>query len=225
MLCEPSGVGGRPSRSLVIESVADATRRDALVVLQGRTDPVSIEELATGIAALQRGTPFGDVTHAERKPVAVALVHVHLPALEAVDLLAWTPGEAVEPTIDTAAIDDQKLREIVSIDADDWDAVLRALADARRRLALAILNEADGGVDRDALARRIVARETGAAPSEVAEHALEDSKAELRHVHLPTLQEAGLVSTDGETVTYEGHRDLGADLLPSAPPRVDGVGC
>lgn len=197
-----------PSTDQVLESVADEVRRETLVALEGRSEPVSVRELATAVAALRTGTPYDAVGNAARKPVAVALVHVHLPKLAAADLVDWAPGEAVVATPERAALDDRRLRELLSVEADDWDAVLRALADARRRAVLAILQRADDDLDRGALARRVAAADRDVEPSRVPEDAVEAVRTELRHAHLPTLRDADLVAVDGDAVRYEGHPDL-----------------
>jgi DNA-binding transcriptional ArsR family regulator len=87
-----------PSTDHVLESVAEETRRDVLAVLDAESGPVSVRELATTVAALRTGRSYAEVTFGDRMPIAVALVHVHLPALRDAGLLAWEPGGAVEPT-------------------------------------------------------------------------------------------------------------------------------
>lgn len=224
-MSDTRGAVPQPSTDRVLESVADSTRRDALAVLLEEPEPVSVRELATAVAALETGRPYAEVTHADRKPVAVALVHVHLPKLAASTLLEWAPGEDVVATLDRPSLDGRPIREILSVDADDWDAVLGALADRRRRLALSILEGADGAVDRSVLARRVVARELDVPAVGVPDAALREARAELRHTHLPRLREAGLVTDDGESVAYDGHPELPPawlSLEPGAPAGRDG---
>lgn len=218
-MSEPRAPVREPSTDQVLESVAEEVRREALVVLEDRSEPVSVRELATAVAALRTGTPYDAVGNAARKPVAVALVHVHLPKLSAADLVDWAPGEDVVATPDRAALDDRRLRELLSVEADDWDAVLRALADARRRAALAILQRADDGCRRGTLARRLAATELDVEPSDAPDDAVEDVRTELHHAHLPKLRMADLVSVDGEAVQYEGHTELDSGWLT----RVTGV--
>lgn len=75
-------------------------------------------------------------------------------------------------------------------DPDELDAVLSALADARRRTVLSVLRGA-GSLDRSELAERVA--DAGEATATV--------EARLRHAHLPVLADAGLVDDDPETTT------------------------
>lgn len=101
----------QPSTDQVLESVADETRRDVLAVLREQPEAVSVRELATGVAALRTGRAYADVTDADRKPIAVALVHVHLPNLSAAGLLDWEPGERVELGADRDAREEDPARD------------------------------------------------------------------------------------------------------------------
>lgn len=107
-MSEPRTSVREPSTDQVLESVADEVRREALVVLEGWSEPVSVRELATAVAALRTGTPYDAVGDAARKPVAVALVHVHLPKLAAAGLLDWAPGEDVVATPDRAPVEGRR---------------------------------------------------------------------------------------------------------------------
>lgn len=216
-MSDTRGAVRRPSTDRVLESVADSTRRDALAVLLEEPEPVSVRELSTAVATLQTGRPFSEVSNADRKPIAVALVHVHLPKLASAALLEWAPGEDVVATLDRPALEGRDVRQILSVDAEDWDGVLGALAHRRRRLALSILEGADGPIDRGALARRVAARELDVPPAAVPDEPVREAKAELLHVHLPTLHGAGLVADDGESVAYVGHPEVPAEWLSPDP--------
>lgn len=112
-MSQSRAAGREPSTDQVLESVADETRRDALAVLLEQSAAVSVGRLATAVAAIRTGTPFADVARAERKPIAVALVHVHLPKLSAAGMVSWEPGEDVELIVDRHD-DDGRLRELLS---------------------------------------------------------------------------------------------------------------
>lgn len=223
----------KPTTDQVLESVGDETRRETLAVLQGRTSPVPVEELAAVIVSAHEGIPVADVTEADRAPVAVDLAHVHLPALADADLVEWAPGDgAVAPT-DHPVHDDEQLQDMLSadVDADVWDAVVARLADARRRHIVSILEDGDGTIGRRALARRVAAREVDEGPSDVAPSTVDTVETSLYHTHIPALRRAGLVDSDGETVTYDGHPALdsawlsidldGTDGADSRTPNVD----
>jgi DNA-binding transcriptional ArsR family regulator len=111
---------------------------------------------------------------------------------------------------------------------DAVDEVLAALAAERRRIALSVLCEA-GELEPAELAERVAQREVGvrdAADSEIA-----SVRASLRHQHLPTLDNAGLVDraeadetgndetvvdeTDAEreTISFDGRAAFDAEWL------------
>lgn len=199
----------------VLGCIAHETRRETVAVLRDRTAAVPVEELAAVVVARRDERPVADVPEADRTSVAAQLAHAHLPALADADLVDWTPGEETVAPTDHPALDDDQLTELLSTDAaiDDRDALIRCLADARRRHLVSILEDADGTVGRRALARRVAARETDETPSAVPEPTVDTVETSLYHVHLPTLREVGLVETDGETVAYDGRSDFEASWV------------
>lgn len=206
----------------VLGCIAHETRRETVAVLRDRATAVSVEELAAVVVARRDDRPIADVPEADRTSVAVQLAHSHLPALADADLVDWTPGEETVGLTDHPALEDEQLTELLSADAaiDDWDALIRSLADARRRLLVSILEDAEGTVERRSLARRVAGRETDEAPSAVPEPTVDTVETSLYHVHFPALREVGLVEIDGETVAYDGHSDFEAswvsiDLAPA----------
>ncbi|SFR52727.1 DUF7344 domain-containing protein [Halogeometricum limi] len=83
------------------------------------------------------------------------------------------------------------------------DDVFRILSNRRRRLALYLLFDASGSVDRDELASQLVAWERGVDVDDVPRDAVTTLNVELEHVHLPRLREANVVSygRDERTLT------------------------
>lgn len=226
----------KPTTDRVLESMTDETRREAVAVLRERTSPIPVEQLAAAVVAARRDTSVDGVEADERTTVAVDLAHVHLPALADAGLVEWSPDDGVVVATDHPAYDDELLQGIISVEADDWEAVVARLADARRRRIVSILEEGDGTIGRRALARRVAAREIGDRPSGVAESTVDAVETSLYHVHIPTLRRVGLVESDGETVNYAGHPDLesawlsidlddtvGTDDSGSSPRDVDGT--
>lgn len=214
----------------VLGCIAHETRRETVAVLRGRTAAVSVEELAAVVVARRDDRPVADVPEADRTSVAVQLAHAHLPALADADLVDWTPGEGTVAPTDHPALDDEQLTDLLSAGTaiDDWDAVIRSLADARRRNLVSILEAADGTVGRRTLARRVAARETDEAPSAVPGPTVDTVETSLYHVHLPALRRCGLVETDGETVTYDGRSEFEAswvsiDLPPAGEATTPGA--
>lgn len=207
----------------VLGCVADETRRETVAVLRERPSAVSVEELAAAVAARRDERPSADVAEADRTSLAVELAHAHLPALADADLVDWHPGDDAVAATDHPAFDDEHLLELLSADRDtpELEVALRCLADARRRHIVSVLEDADGTVGRRALARRVAARESEESSSSVPQPTVDAVETSLYHVHLPTLREAGLVETDGETVGYGGNSDLAAAVLSFGLDRAD----
>lgn len=82
------------------------------------------------------------------------------------------------------------------------DELFDVLSDRRRRFVLYYLDGANERATREALVDRIAVREAVDGEGPIREHVL----AELHHVHLPRLQDAGLVEYDqraGDVVATE----------------------
>lgn len=204
----------KPSRNPVLETLTDGRRRRLLSLLLDGDSPTTGRELADRLVAAESGAPAAEVDAGTVRAARVALQHRHLPPLADAGLVAWAgPGRTVATT-DHPALGDPWFRHLVETDADGWDDVVDCLADERRRAALLVLEERADAMERTDLARAVAARERGGDPSS---GAVEEVSATLYHVHLPKLADAGLVDTDGETVTYRGHPELPADLVEHRP--------
>jgi|GEM_PF-539049 len=89
----------------------------------------------------------------------------------------------------TISVDPIELEE----GASATDAALSALADGRRRTTLAQLLTARGRVPVDVLAIRVAAVEAGVSPIDVDADRHGDVTIDLHHVHLPKLDDVGLI--------------------------------
>lgn len=219
---ESDGADGSPMDD-ILAALASGRRRAVLAHLRGLTEPVEVGDLAAVVAA-----ESGD---ADPRAVRTTLVHRHLPKLAAADLVEWDRDRGVVAPADHPVLAAPGVDEVLAADADDWDDVLRALSDRRRRVVLAVLATAEGAVARDALARQVAARELGVVPADPSPEAVESVAVSLRHVHLPLLAEADLVATTGDGVEYLGHPalddgwlayDADAAAESAAPPAADG---
>lgn len=70
-------------------SVAD--RRHVVRLITTERTPLSIERLASELAAAKLSVPEEDVTSEQRAETATMLVHVHLPKLLDAGLITWDP--------------------------------------------------------------------------------------------------------------------------------------
>lgn len=71
-------------------------RRQAVDLLSGKTTPVDLEELASGIAARENGI---DAEGEAVDRVATALHHIHLPKLDEVGILSYDPeAHRIDPS-------------------------------------------------------------------------------------------------------------------------------
>lgn len=164
-------------------------------------------EVATELAAAERGIDAGVVDEDTIRSVRVSLVHSHLPKLVDLGLVVWDrDAETVAPT-DHPAYEDALVRQLVDARGAEWDAILDCVADVRRRQLLRILNRADRALSLVELADEMTARDAG---NEENPTAADVVKRNLHHVHLPKLDRADLVDYDRDerTVTYRGHPEL-----------------
>lgn len=94
----------------------------------------------------------------------------------------------------TCSIVDRSGTQVATCSADD---VLRSLSNGRQREVITVLERmADDEIDRDRLRQRLAERANGG--DEI------DWRHELRHVHVPMLDELGIVTTDeaNERIRY-----------------------
>lgn len=99
----------------------------------------------------------------------------------------------------------------------DHETPFQALSDRNRRLALSCLEDEDGSVSVETLATEVVAARDDVRPATVSDEERQSATVQLYHVHLPKLDEAGLVSFDYEENTVSqatsGVAEQTAELL------------
>jgi len=81
-------------------------------------------------------------------------------------------------------------------------AALESVSNGRRRRILSILRDADDPIDESTLARRLAVEDPAADASEEGTRSV---RVDLAHVHLPKLEDAGLVERDDGAVTTGSH--------------------
>jgi len=202
-------------RNHIVTSMTNRRRRWTLDLVRDRSRAVPTDELATHLAAMETGKQLFEVSEEEFRRELVGLRHTHLPTLSDADLVDWDEERDAVASSDHPVHDDPKFDRILDVEADDWDGVLESLADERRRIALSVLSAADGTVDRERLAASVAAREECVSETEVPPRDAKDVLLSLHHVHLPKLDEAGLVEYDheAEEVAYAGHPELNEEWL------------
>ncbi|RDI70241.1 DUF7344 domain-containing protein [Halopelagius longus] len=68
---------------------AESRQRNALAVLRRATPPLSLTELAFGVAALEGATADGPLSEADRTALELSLHHDHLPRLDRAGIVAY----------------------------------------------------------------------------------------------------------------------------------------
>ncbi|WP_440765105.1 DUF7344 domain-containing protein [Natronorubrum sp. DTA7] len=218
--------GGRSPRSRdeVFDALADSVRREILRIVHGRSPSgVSTTDLAFELAAVTADSPLASVTDDDHQRALVDCQHRHLPALVDAGLVAET-GDGTVVTTDHWVFDDSEFDATFAgrtDDETDLDALFGALADSRRRTILIVLGNQYHPLSTETLARDVAAREAETAERDVSQERAEQVLTSLVHVHLPHLNDAGLVTYDLETgsVSYKGHPSLRTDWLDSDPER------
>lgn len=198
-----------PTPRQILERLADERRLRVLGLLRELESPATVEALAVRLAALETETAEAAVTDEDVRTIRIDLVHGQLPLLACAGLIEWDREERAVRTTDHPLLrqlpPDHRLPPAV----DGWAEVLADLLDDRRRATLAVLKAGDGPMTETDLARA-VARRLGVEPTD---ETVDAHRASLQHVHLPNLEETGLVEHDREraTVHYVGHDALDVD--------------
>ncbi|UTF54376.1 DUF7344 domain-containing protein [Natronosalvus rutilus] len=214
------------ARNLSIDSTFNAItsrrRRRILAFVgerrEGGIDSVTLNELARELAAEELGKPAVSVTTNEFEERRTALVHVELPLLEDAGLLAWDREAGAVSLPDDLVLDGATIRKTTERNDTNWDAVFEALANERRRTALAVLDDASEPLSVAVLASEVAA-EVGASEADV--------RTTLTHQHLPALEAAGLVTVGEKGVMYaDDHLEDGivdTDFATRSRPLVAGT--
>ncbi|WP_126664675.1 DUF7344 domain-containing protein [Haloterrigena salifodinae] len=222
------GVSSRSiSQDEVFDALADGTRREALRIVRERSpDGIAKTDLAYELAAVTDDKPLAEVSEDDHRRARLDCTHRVLPALLEAGVLVET-GDDRLVAADHPLFDDAELVALLGRERTDYetdlDGLFAALADARRRTILTVLANQYHPITAETLARDVAAREGGTAEREVSQERVDKVRLSLRHVHLPLLNDAGLIGYDGEseTVSYEGHPDLRIEWLEA---RDDGAG-
>ncbi|OAQ51780.1 hypothetical protein HTG_15470 [Natrinema mahii] len=199
--------------------LADPHRRALLSVLrdhEGQSPTVAtaaqpampIADLATEVAAVERGTPIVPDAHCER--LRIELVHRHVPRLLDRGVLS-RDAEGDEPTVSLTAhpildlewvgsLLDDPTGDAIPLDEETLTRTLEALREPRRLTVCTELANRDGSIAVDDLAAGVLVREGEAdRPADVTDSRRTAVATELAHKQLPALAAAGLVTHDDES--------------------------
>lgn len=207
------------ARNTILQSLSSHRRRRIVSILNDEDAPILERDLATHLVALEHEKAPAAVTEDERHPVLVALVHKDLPLLEDAGLIDWSREDGCVTPTDHPALRTSKLDQPADVSADEWSAVLEALANDRRRTVLSVLTQESTPLDARALASRVGAREADVSVPEVPDETVDSILTTLHHVHLPVLADAGLVECDTEQklVVSEDHPGVDEERLDLEP--------
>ena len=213
-MSNPDG-SGRPrhARDGLFSALADETRREALQIAHERSPTgVTKAELAAELVSRTADDGADTVTDDDRKRALIDCHHRLLPVLADAGLITESDGRIV--ATDHWAFDDAELMGVIAGQTTDYgtdlDALFEALADARRRTAITVLEDRQQPISVETLASEVAASETDRT---------EQVRPALTHVHLPHLHDAGLIGYDtaSRRVSYEGHPVLHTGWLEKPP--------
>lgn len=223
--------------------MSDGRRRRLLRLLRGRSGAVEIRSVAASLVAEQADASPEDVSGEEVQTVSRDLVHVDLPRLEGAELVRWdrdagtveaTDHPAFSHPVVGAILNPAAVPDVLDVPEAAVDDLLDVLSRPPCRRILSVLAACDGTVDRDDLAEELADSESGAGESRSLSldaspagraDGTDDStdaadlRMALHHVHLPHLEDAGLVEYDPEdgTVTVANEAVLDERLLNALP--------
>lgn len=180
-----------------MRTIAEQPRHRVILAVLSTHGPLVLHDLATHLVARRRGVTIADVTSDQRRRVQVDLHHVHLPELELAGLVE-RDDDRVSLRLEESARADALQRFDARPQADgQWEAVATILADDTRERVVAVLSETPGPVSLRDLAIRLATHEAGSCPMP-SEDAIESVRLDLHHVHLPMLDDVGVVRYDPE---------------------------
>ncbi|WP_049922754.1 DUF7344 domain-containing protein [Halopiger djelfimassiliensis] len=199
----------RDDTTVAFDLLAPSQRRHVLAVLLEQFDaagsptgdPLTIETLATEVAALEHDTPI--VTDDQCTRTQVTLVHVHLPRLEDVGVVRLeTDGGTVRPN-DHPIFDAEWVRSLLANPTDGavgnrerLDRTLEVLRPPHRRRLCSVLAGQRRPVSVADLAALLVTAEHEMRLVDVSESECRATTTELVYSSLPALSDAGLLEYD-----------------------------
>lgn len=212
--------GGLSTLDRIFKTLADQRRRDALYCLLQR-EPVSLDELATHVAANARDTSPDRLTADERETVLIDLYHHHLLRLADAGVVEYdsrsgvircrhVPPLLLKYLSFTASVERSTVPQVLSESAPSHptlvepvpvslDTLFTLLENPHRRYILAYLREYTHPVSLDELATQLSKWEYDVPSSSVADEQRKHFRVVLYHRHAPKMEDAGLLDFDPES--------------------------
>lgn len=192
----------RPERRPIYAVLRNSRCRTALSTL-GREGSMDEAMLAAAVLAAERDVPVDTVSDDDAERVLYELYHVHLPKLEATGLVSRADG-MVRTCLTECHEVVPGAQSFVDDDRNTAAEYLRHLDVVERRAVLTVLSTADGPMDLAALAAAIGGFDSGSQDEHTHDKHTHDTLClTLHHVHLPMLDQTGLVRYDHETRVVE----------------------
>lgn len=178
-----------PQRRIVVESLCDAGQ-------------LTLDELSQRVAAQQDGASTATVGEDARQRARIGLYHTHLQRLAEAGIVERATDDRTEAVTLSPALDRDRVRELLDLGADEWDALDALLGDERGQHVVAVLADAGEALSLDELTTDVIARERGQTVGSDDEF-LASVRIALHHVHLPKLDDAGVLGYDSGSQRVE----------------------
>lgn len=199
--------GGNPddSGNEVLKLIASGNHRAILRFLLENGSSVREQELANHLLTIDKNKSTTSRTHSRDQPDRIELYHILLPQLADFNLVSWDNEAGIIEKGAHPALDDQRFRQLLQAEIEGFDEALAHIANKRNRVLLTILKHADTSMTLTDLARELVRADASILTPDP--QTVKEVLVPLYHIHLPALDNDGLVEFDIETgrATYVDH--------------------
>jgi predicted transcriptional regulator len=181
----------------VLEHAAVPERRTILECLC-EEGSCSLRELAERVVAEREDVEPSAVPDGAIQTAVISLRHNHLQQLAESGLVDLYDNAQTLETALSASIDPARVTYLLATGEGQWDELGVILSDPRReRIASLLASAEDRTLSLSELARAITALERGTGRPED-ESTVQSTQVSIHHVHLPKLENTGLVEYDSE---------------------------
>lgn len=173
----------------ILNCLTVARRRRILAVLIKQSTSLTEEELARGVGTVEKDVSVENLPADNLGQLQLSLHHNHLPRLDDVGLVEWNQTRGTVQMADHPVINSPEFKHLLNRPESEADKIIDCLTDKHRRAILDVLESNSGKQTLGRLVREMSEcdGETHSSQSE------EDMRIQFHHVHLPQLDEAGLI--------------------------------